>query len=158
MEVVVGAFLIILLIFMLCLGLYFFLDGIREGEGVITMLGAFLVCIVVIPIGVGVYEDNQKENSILTREEIVLTVSDKDHDSAWTQVISTGKTTSTIYHPEEWDISFTDGESTRAIDDEALFNSLELGDKVEGYRDTYTKENGEVFKIELKIKGYEGEN
>lgn len=150
-------FLFILLFFTVALGVYFLIGGIKEGEWLISILGVFLVSIILIPVGFGIFDEYQKNNSIITREEIVLIVSDKDHDSAWTQVISTGKSVSTIHHPEEWDVSFTDGETINTIDDESLYGSLEVGDKVEGYRDTYTKKNGEVYKVELKIKGYEGE-
>lgn len=147
---------IIFCIAVLGFGVFFTIEGIRENMWFISVFGVILMLLIIVPFTLSIYDNYQKENSVLTTEDVILVVADKKHSSAWTQVISSGKTVSTIHHPESWDISFVDDkENSKTIDKASLFEALNQGDKIEGYRDTYTKKNGEVYKIELRIKEFE---
>ncbi|MDU3410157.1 hypothetical protein [Clostridium sp.] len=153
---IIVSLVIIFCIAILGFGLFFTIEGIKENMWFTTFFGIIFMLVVLVPFTLSIYDGYQKGNATLTTEEVILTVSNKKHSSAWTQVISTGKTINTVHHPESWDISFIDDENnSKTIDNESLFESLNQGDKIEGYRDTYTKKNGEIYKIELRIKGFE---
>lgn len=137
------------------IGIWFIIIGVKDEVKSFVAIGVVFIVLMAIPIIGAIYDGYQKDNSELTIEYTQLIVSNKDYNPARTQVISSGKNTNTIFHAERWDITLTDGEHTKTIDNESLFKSLEEGDKIEGYRYIYTKKNGEVYTVELKIKGFE---
>lgn len=54
-------------------------------------------------------------------------VVNKHHQAAYTQPIVVGKTMSTIYHAEQWNVLVKDAnDNTKVINDEAFYNAVEL--------------------------------
>ncbi|BAO04821.1 uncharacterized protein CBO05P1_102 [Clostridium botulinum B str. Osaka05] len=132
--------------------IYGLIQGIKQGDAFICFL-----CIITILITLGLplgafYEHIQDTKATKDMMPIILKIENKEHKNAWTQVIYNGKTTSCIYHAEQNNIIVTDGENEETIDNIKLYNALNKGDKVKGYKILYKKKNGEIYKTELKIK------
>lgn len=63
-------------------------------------------------------------------EPITATVSGKKHRSSWVQIISTGKSTSVIVHPESWNVSMQHkGETLTRSVSEDRFARISKGDE-----------------------------
>lgn len=140
------------LIAILILGIYLMVLGIRERELPFILFGIFLILMVVLPFSYYTYDTEQKTECTQKIEEVSATVSDKQHKSSYVQIIPTGKTTTIITHPEEWDIMITYQDLTQKIDNKNIYDALNVKDKVIVNKITWIKKNGTIYKVELQIK------
>ena len=139
---------IVLCIIGTCIGVKVVVNGVKDK----VIFGLFIVGLVVVPIVYTVAAKNEKQETTVMTEEVTLTVSGKKYEPANNQIIPVGETSSVITYPESWKVTFTDGATNKTVDDYDLFNSLDVGDEVEGYRDTYKKMNGEINTFKLRLK------
>lgn len=155
MDILFGVFALGSLIVLAALGSGVFIKGMKEKDVSLTVLGLFIVAITTTPLVTMSYDIYQKEKATLNRECATLIVVDKNHQPRKSNMMFADDILIPIQSSEQWNVVFTDGEHTKTINDETLFNMLEIGNKVEGYKDTYIKKNGKLYTIELSIKGYE---
>lgn len=152
MDIIVGGILAIAAIVILGSVIEILREGIEYGDGFIIFVGVAIISIFVICIGKIAYDKVQIKNSTVAVENVTLEVISKSYSPSYTQVIPNGKTSTVMTHSEAWDVLFQDDQGhTLSLDDRIIFESLEIGDKIEGFRDIYTKKNGEVYKIILRI-------
>lgn len=149
---VIGVLVIFLMLVIFGFGVFAVIEGIRCREMFTVVVGLIFIGIVIIPILTGLYDSYQKGNATLKTEDVVLQVAEKKYTPEHTQIIPNGKSFTTVYHSESWNVTFTDGENVQVIDDEGLYNALNEGDKIKGYKDTYVKSNNSIYKVELRLK------
>ncbi|WP_061330236.1 hypothetical protein [Clostridium botulinum] len=132
--------------------IYTLIQGIKEGDVFVCFICVIIILITLgLPLG-AFYDYTQDSKATKDIIPVVLEIENKEHRNAYTQVISNGKSTSCIYHAEQNNIIVTDGENEETIDNIKLYNALNKGDKVKGYKTLYKKKNGEIYNIKLKVK------
>ena len=134
-------------LFLLACGVWFIVIGIKDEEKFCILLGAFVVLLITVPVTLGVIEGRKTNDCIKTTTEIKVTVTDKEYKAPYT--IYSGKTM--ICHPAQYNIIISDGEIKEEIDDKAIYDNLKVGDKIMVNKNVYTKENGDIYKKELKL-------
>lgn len=134
---------------------YIGIDAIKDDDKFVGFLAAFLGAIFIITpasiIGYVVYDTYETSNCTEISQTVKAEVINKEYKPEWIQIISTGKTTTSVIYPEEWDITITDKDIKQIIDNKALYNALNTGDKIEATKTTWTKKNGDIYKKELSI-------
>lgn len=86
-------------------------------------------------------------------QEVEATITDVHYNGAWTQIISTGKTTITILHPARYEIIFTYNNIILTVNDEEIYNRYKdkIGDPVVCILITEYYDNGSTYQT-LKLK------
>lgn len=152
MNIIIGSLLVTAAIVILGASIQLLKDGIEYRDGFIIFIAVVMISFLVITTGMITYDKVQMKNSTVIVENVTLEVISKSYSPSYTQVIPSGKTSTVMTHSESWDVLFQDEQGhTLSLDDRIVFESLEIGDKIEGFRDIYTKKNGEVYKIILRI-------
>ncbi|GAA0083342.1 hypothetical protein [Clostridium sp. CTA-6] len=142
-----GCFLLIIL-----MGTTILVEGFKDRSIFSISIGLIAILIGIgLPLG-KFYDYNQDSKATKDIMPTILKIENKEHKNAYTQVVFNGKSTSCIYHAEQNNIIVTDGENEETIDNITLYNALNKGDKVKGYKILYKKKNGEIYKIKLKVK------
>lgn len=142
-----ASLVVILALFVLSCGVWFIVNGIKLEEKFCILLGAFVVLLITVPVTLGVIEGRKTNDCIKTTTEVKVTVTDKEYKAPYTTY--SGKTM--IHHPAQYNIIISDGEIKEEIDDKAIYNSLKVGDKIMVNKNIYIKENGDIYKKELKL-------
>lgn len=101
-----------------------------RGDGMDKIMAGLLSFMAISIISITVYCSFYVIDSwFVTEQNGRATVVNTNHTNAWVQVINTGKTTSTIYHPERWDSTLSiKGKKDTIQIRESLYNSLQKGD------------------------------
>lgn len=154
MLATVMAYIVLGLIILTLLGaLYMFIGGIYIGEYGVAFVGLLLCLVFGLLVFGAMYDDYQIKHSTLQTDEVLLEVIDKTYTSPRTQPVHSGKMTTFVRKSAKWEITVKDDKGNcKIINDESLYSAVMVGDKVEGYRDIYTKKNGDVYKTELRFK------
>lgn len=142
---------IITLIFLLVLGIWLMVDGIKEQEFILIVFGLLVVSVPVSIVGYGIYDTRQKSITTETVNQVIVKVEDKKYEEAYTSYIYTGKVTTPIYHEEQWKVTLADNDTTEIIDSKELYNVVNVGDKIKAYKYVWTYGSGKIYKKEIKI-------
>lgn len=75
-------------------------------------------------------------------EEVTATVINKEYTAGWVQIQRLGKTKVPINHLAKYEVTIQYRDYTHTFDNEAIYNSYEMGDQIKAYLSYgYSKDN-----------------
>lgn len=117
---------------------------------VILIFAVIMTIVVLIPFAVTA--DIYKKESATQIESLVeVTVIDKRYSSPTTMMVKSGSVFVPITTSASYNVKVTDGEYDKNIDNEDLYNQLDIGDKFTMQRVLYEGKDGKVFSHKFNL-------
>ena len=119
-----------------------------------SMLIISIVLTLLCLLPVGIMHDEYKKSEAVTEINVVeVEIIDKNHSPASTVLIYTGSMFVPIIKTEKYNVTLSDGELEKTIDNEDLYNKLEIGDSFEVNKIIYKDSSGEIFEQDFEFIG-----
>ena len=151
MEIVLTIILAICILGLLGLGIYATMIGVQERGCFSIVLGLFFTLIVVLPLSYLGYDTYEKSNCVIKSEIVNPCVINKEHINSYTIIISTGKSCVPITYSEKYNITFKYKDVITTINNEQLYNQINIGEVEPMELKIYTQHNGKIYNEELEI-------
>lgn len=153
MESIIVSFLYVV-VAIVCVGFGIMLIrwAIDDKSILLGICGVAMLLVIVIPTTIFAYDYYQTSNCTLIETDVTAEVINKEYKKAWTQIISTGKVTSVVVHPEQYNLEIKNDNISSVIDNKQFYEALKIGDKIIVVRSTWKYKNGEIYKEVLKFK------
>lgn len=142
----------IMVVMCVAMGIFLIKGAIEDGSFLLGICGVALILVAVVPFGMFGYDVYQKSNCELTSTEVTAEVTNKNHQAMWIQLMTTGKTTTSIVHPEQWNLTLESNDVVSTVSNKDYYEALKIGDKIIVIKDTWKYRNGEIYSEELKFK------
>lgn len=130
--------------------LWLLIVSIKDRDPVLFILTMILAMILVLPVAYG-YDYYKEQQAIQEVETTQAEVQRKEHVPSRTTYVLSGKVMVPIRIAEQYNIHLKAGEHQDIIDNQQIYESLEVGDKLEVRVVTYIDESGETLTQKIQL-------
>lgn len=144
--------LILLIAAFFVAGVWVFILGIKDIDAFLISIGLVVMLSVIIPVSYVFYNQYQEAHCTKTVQEVYATVTNKNYEPSYITYVSTGKSTTTIMHPEEYNVTLQYQGISNDIDNEELYKKVNVKDKAKVILTIYRYKNGNLYKKEINLE------
>lgn len=150
-EILVGILAVVIYLALIGLTIWGWKEFMCDRNLLIFGLAIMLTIMTLIPVGF-IYDEVQKSRAETKVEVTQVEVVERKYSPPRTNIISNGKTITTVYIAAKHQITITDGDYRKTIDNKEMYDKFEVGDRFEMSKIIYKNKNGKVFSKDFKFK------
>ncbi len=149
-NVLIVILLLVVYILLVGFSIWIWKDVFLDFDWMLLGLAILLTILVLLPVGY-IYDDVQKSKAVTEITTVEVEVTNKQYSPPRTNMIMSGKVLVPVHVSAKYEITVTDDDYTKVINNKQIYDEFEIGDIFKMNKIIYKNKSGEAFDRDFKF-------